>query len=80
MQWLLQKLPFGKTLASCIMIWGALVMCLAAAKNYAHLSVLRVLIGWFESVITPSFAILTSSWYLRNEQTMRQGIYYSMSG
>lgn len=55
-------------------------MCLAAAKNYAHLSVLRVLIGWFESVITPSFAILTSSWYLRNEQTMRQGIYYSMSG
>lgn len=79
MQWILQKLPFGKTLAGCVILWGGLVMCLAACNSYATLSVVRVLVGWFESVITPAFAILTSSWYLRNEQTLRQGVYYSMS-
>jgi len=79
MQWLLQKMPFGKTLAGCVILWGGLVMCLAACNNYAQLVVVRVLIGWFESVITPAFAILTSSWYLRSEQTLRQGVYYSMS-
>lgn len=50
-----------------------------ACNNYAQLSGVRILLGWFESVVTPGFAVLTSSWYLRNEQTLRQGMYYSMS-
>lgn len=79
MSWILQKLPFGRTLSICVIIWGGCVMCLAACGNYSQLVAVRFLIGWFESVVTPAFAILTTSWYLRNEQTLRQGIYYSMS-
>jgi len=76
---LLQRLPLGRALAVCVIIWGGIVMCLAACNNFAQLSVTRTFLGWFESVITPGFAIFTASWYLRREQTLRQSLYFSMS-
>lgn len=54
-------------------------MCLGACQNYAQLAAVRVLVGAFEAVIIPGFAILTASWYLRREQTFRQCLYYSMN-
>lgn len=79
MMWVLQRLPIGRGLAVCMTVWGGFVMCLAACQNYPQLVVVRVLLGWFESVATPGFAILTASWYLRREQGLRQSLYYSMS-
>lgn len=79
MSWALQRFPLGRALAVCVILWGAMVMCLGAANNYAQLSALRFLLGWFESVVTPGFAIFTASWYLRKEQSLRQGLYYAMS-
>lgn len=76
---LLQRVPLGRGLAACIIIWGGMVMAHAACKSYAELTVVRILLGWFECVVTPGFAIFTSSWYLRREQTHRQMMYYSMS-
>lgn len=79
MAWALQRFPLGRALAVCVIIWGTMVMCLGACNNYAQLSAVRFLLGWFESVVTPGFAIFTASWYLRKEQSLRQGLYYSMS-
>lgn len=79
MAWVLQRFPLGRALACCVIMWGAMVMCLGACNNYAQLAAVRVLLGWFESVITPGFAIFTASWYLRREQGLRQALYYSMS-
>ncbi|WOO81692.1 putative transporter [Vanrija pseudolonga] len=76
---LLQRVPLGRGLAACIIIWGGMVMAHAACKSYAELTVVRILLGWFECVVTPGFAIFTSSWYLRREQTHRQMMYYSMN-
>lgn len=80
MQWFLQRVPLGRGMAGCCIIWGAMVMLQAACSSYAGLATVRVCLGWFESVVTPGFAIYTSSWYLRSEQTQRQTLYYSMSG
>lgn len=79
MAWVLQRFPLGRALGTCIVIWGGLVMSLAGCNSYATLAVVRVLLGWFESVVTPGFAIFTASWYLRREQTLRQSMYYAMS-
>jgi MFS family permease len=76
---LLQRVPLGKGLSVCVILWGAMVMILGACNNYAGLAVTRTFLGLFECVITPGFAILTTSWYLRSEQTLKQGLYYSMS-
>jgi len=55
MAWGLQHFPLGRSLAICVIIWGATVMCLGACNNYAQLSVTRVFLGWFEAVVTPGF-------------------------
>ncbi|BEJ11159.1 hypothetical protein CspHIS471_0105810 [Cutaneotrichosporon sp. HIS471] len=79
MGFVLQRFPLGRALSVCVIIWGAMVMVLGACNNYWQLSLVRVLLGWFESVVTPGFAVLTASWYLRREQTLRQSMYYTMN-
>lgn len=70
MAWVLQRLPLGRALGGCVVIWGALVMLLGACNSYAQLAAVRTFLGWFESVVTPGFAIFTASWWLRREQTL----------
>lgn len=79
MGYLMQRFPLGRALSVCIVLWGGMVMLLAACNNYAGLAAVRTFLGWFEAVVTPGFAVLTASWYLRSEQTLRQGMYYAMS-
>ncbi|TXT04784.1 hypothetical protein VHUM_04052 [Vanrija humicola] len=79
MMFFLQRVPLGRGLGVCIVVWGAMVMLLAACNNYAQLAAVRTFLGWFEAVVTPGFALFTSSWYLRREQTHRQNLYYSMN-
>lgn len=79
MGWVMQRFPLGKALGTCVILWGGVVLLHAACNNYWQLAIVRVLLGWFESVITPGFLMLTVSWYLRKEQTLRQCLYYAMS-
>lgn len=51
MAWVLQKVPLGRGLAVCVIIWGTIVLCLGTCNNYAQLAVVRTLLGWFESVV-----------------------------
>ncbi|KAF2439360.1 MFS general substrate transporter [Karstenula rhodostoma CBS 690.94] len=62
----------------CIMtVWGALTCCMAAVKDYEHLVVLRIFVGVFEAGFAPAMLLLMSSWYKREEQSKRFGIYIS---
>lgn len=58
-------------------IWGALTCCMAAIKDYEHLVVLRIFVGVFEAGFAPAMLLLMSSWYKREEQSKRFGIYIS---
>ncbi|KAJ5463474.1 MFS allantoate transporter [Penicillium sp. IBT 31633x] len=77
---LLQRLPLGKYSAACIIIWGLILTCFAAAKNYSGAIAIRFFLGVFEAGVTPGFALLTSQWYTRNEQGKRVNIWYSFNG
>ena len=78
MGWIMQRLPIGRTLGACVTLWGGLMLALGGCNNYASLSVVRVLLGWFEAVITPGFLLIIGSWYLKRESTARQMLYYAM--
>jgi hypothetical protein len=43
--YLLQKPPISKFVATNLLIWGMLVMCMAAIKNFAGAASIRFLMG-----------------------------------
>ncbi|KAF1966538.1 MFS general substrate transporter [Bimuria novae-zelandiae CBS 107.79] len=64
-------------LPAIMTVWGALTCCMAAIKDYHHLIVLRIFVGMFEAGFGPGMLLLMSSWYKREEQSKRFGIYIS---
>ncbi|KAK4962226.1 hypothetical protein LTR66_012762, partial [Elasticomyces elasticus] len=77
---LMQRLPVGRYLGANIFMWGALLMCQAAATNFTTLAVLRALSGAAEACSDPSFMLITSMWYTRRQQPIRMGIWYTANG
>ncbi|KAI5474448.1 hypothetical protein MNV49_003253 [Pseudohyphozyma bogoriensis] len=75
-----QKFPLGKFVGVCITVWGGILMCGAAAHNFTQMAVLRFLLGIFESAITPTFVLINSMWYLRQEQALRDAAFCSGNG
>jgi MFS family permease len=62
-------------LSTIMGIWGMLTMVMAAIHDFKHLVVLRVLIGVVEAAFAPGILMIISSWYKREEQSKRFGIY-----
>ncbi|RMZ85216.1 hypothetical protein DV738_g460, partial [Chaetothyriales sp. CBS 135597] len=59
-----------------LVLWAAILMCMAVGKDFAGLSVLRTLLGVFEAAINPGFTIITSMFYRPDEHALRHGIWY----
>lgn len=76
----MQRLPLAKYLSANIVIWGVILACTAACKNWTDLMLVRVFLGMFEATVTPGFVLITSQWYRRQEQPLRIGVWYSFNG
>lgn len=76
----MQRLPLAKYLSINIFIWGGVLACTAACKNWAGLMIVRTFLGIFEATVTPGFVLITSQWYRRSEQPLRIGLWYSFNG
>ncbi|KAF8854836.1 MFS general substrate transporter [Acephala macrosclerotiorum] len=63
-----------------VIIWGAILACLATCKNFASLMVCRALLGCAEAAIVPGWVVFTSQWYRKEDQAFRVGIWLSMCG
>lgn len=61
-------------------MWGLVLCCMAAVKNYSGAIAVRFFLGVFESAVTPGFALFTSQWYTKKEQGTRVGIWFSFNG
>jgi hypothetical protein len=48
-------------LQAVVTLWGLLTTLNCAAKNYAGLVVLRVLLGCFESAVAPAYVAIPST-------------------
>ena len=62
------------------MIWGVVLSCFAATKNFSGAIAIRIFLGVFEASVTPGFALLTSQWYTKEEQGSRVNIWFSFNG
>ncbi|KAH7029875.1 major facilitator superfamily domain-containing protein [Microdochium trichocladiopsis] len=69
--WLMQRYNVGRFLAIVMFAWGIVVMCIAFAKNFAHLMILRTLQGALECTISPTFMLITGAWYTSREHAFR---------
>jgi MFS family permease len=58
-------------------IWGALTCVMAVIQDFKHLVALRILVGVFEAGFAPGILLIISSWYKKEEQSKRFGVYMS---
>ena len=75
--YLLVKLPLGKFLAATVLLWGIVLSCMPAANTFAGLLVTRLLLGFFEAGVAPTFIAVTQMWWRRREQPVRLGAWYA---
>ena len=75
--YLLVKLPLGKFLATTVLLWGIILSCMPAAKTFSGLLVTRMLLGFFEAGVAPTFIAVTQMWWRRREQPIRLGAWYA---
>lgn len=61
-------------------MWGILLMCEAAVRNFTSLAALRVMSGAFEAIADPAFMLITSQYYTRAEQPNRIASWYLWNG
>lgn len=77
--WVIQRVPIAKYLGINIILWGSILACHAAAKNFRGLVALRTLLGAFEACCQPIFIMLSSMWYRREEQAATVAYWYASS-
>lgn len=72
----LQYFPIGPFMSISVVLWGVTLMTIAACRSFAAVMTLRAILGVFESVINPTFMLMTSMWYKRSEQPERMGWWF----
>jgi MFS transporter, ACS family, allantoate permease len=77
---LMQMFPLAKYVSVNVTLWGAVLACMAACKNYASLLACRFFLGVLEAAIVPAWVLFTSQWYTKEEQAFRVGIWFSVCG
>ncbi|KAF8229348.1 MFS general substrate transporter [Tricholoma matsutake] len=77
---MLVKLPISKALFTHVVMWGVIVSCTAAAKDFKGLLATRFFLGIFEASVAPAFITITQMWWRRREQSMRLSFWYAANG
>ena len=62
------------------MAWSTVLALHAVCKSFPALVAVRTLLGIFEAVCQPTFLILSSMWYRRDEQAQIVTYWYMMNG
>lgn len=77
--WIIQRVPIAKYLGINIVLWGTVLALHAVCSSFAALVTVRTLLGIFEAACQPSFIVLSSMWYKREEQMARVTYWYMMN-
>ncbi|KAM3546324.1 hypothetical protein ARSEF1564_000812 [Beauveria bassiana] len=68
---LLKKLRPSRWLAFLMFCWGAMTMCLGAARSFGAVTAVRFLLGMFEAGLFPGLIYYLTFWYRHNERSVR---------
>lgn len=77
--WIIQRVPIAKYLGVNIVLWGIVLALHSVCVNFTGLVTVRTLLGIFEAACQPSFIVLSSMWYKREEQMARVTYWYMMN-
>lgn len=77
---LAQRYPIERVAAGIVTLWGVCLILTPACTTWRALYVERFFLGLLESGVSPLFMLVVGSWYRKNEQAFRMGIWYSMTG
>ncbi|KAL9563804.1 hypothetical protein ACKAV7_012046 [Fusarium commune] len=77
---LAQRYPIERVASTIVTLWGVCLILTVVCKDYKTLYVQRFFLGFLESGISPMFMMIVGSFYRKNEQAMRMGIWYSCTG
>ncbi|KAG4288460.1 hypothetical protein FPRO06_06112 [Fusarium proliferatum] len=80
MMYLTQRFSISRVVASATLLWGAVLMSTAACYNYPGIMVNRLFLGILESAVAPSFTVLVTFWWTREEQALRTSLWYACVG
>ncbi|OQE28676.1 hypothetical protein PENSTE_c003G01506 [Penicillium steckii] len=78
--WIIQRVPIAKWLSLNIFLWGVCIALISAMRSFTGLVILRAFMGAFEAACQPTFVILSSTWYKREEQGSIINLWYMMNG
>jgi MFS family permease len=67
----------GKYIAVTALLWGAIVMCHGACNSFRGFMTVRFLLGAAEAAVAPGFALIVAMFYRRDEQPLRQGLWFA---
>ncbi|KAI1764436.1 MFS general substrate transporter [Hypoxylon sp. FL1150] len=73
---LIVRFPIGRFVAIATILWGAVLMTIAASRSFASLMAIRAILGCLESCINPAFIVISSQWWTREEQPLRISYWY----
>ncbi|PSN67421.1 MFS general substrate transporter [Corynespora cassiicola Philippines] len=77
---LAQRFPIERVASSIVTTWGICLILTVVCHNYQALYAQRFFLGLLESGISPMFMMIVGSFYKKNEQAFRMGIWYSCTG
>lgn len=60
-----------------MVMWGGIMMAMAGAQNASGLLAARFFLGVAECGLFPGVVYLFSLWYTKDEQALRNGIFFS---
>lgn len=80
MMFLAQRYSISRVVASATFLWGGVLMSTAGCYNYAGIMVNRFMLGFLESAVAPSFTVLVTFWWTREEQALRMSTWYACVG
>ncbi|RJE24484.1 Major Facilitator Superfamily [Aspergillus sclerotialis] len=72
-----QHFPIGKVVSINCICWGLILLGQGFVKNYAGFIVLRFFQGIFEACVLPSFVLMCSIWWTREEQSLRAAFWFN---
>ncbi|TLD31823.1 hypothetical protein E2P81_ATG07313 [Venturia nashicola] len=77
---LAQRFPVERVASVTVTLWGICLILTTVCTNYKGIYAQRFFLGALESGINPMFMLIVGSFYRKNEQPMRMGIWYSCTG
>ncbi|KAH7406401.1 major facilitator superfamily domain-containing protein [Phaeosphaeria sp. MPI-PUGE-AT-0046c] len=78
--YLAQRWPIERVASGIVTVWGICLILTVVCRDYKDLYAQRFFLGLLEAGISPMFMVIVGSFYKKNEQAFRMGIWYSCTG